>query len=339
MLKWIIDKKSKIPLYLQLKDLIKYHISTGSLRSNEQLPGVVDLGKDLEINFETVRKAYKELEKEGLITMRRGLGTFISGTNGGTNGRRSGEKSAGTNGGSRLAAAGAQNASPPGIEVLLDAVKQLRQAGLEKTAIEAAFFQALDRLASEDDRSSIVFTECNQLQVNEISEQVRTYLKVRVKGVLLTDLRQEIERATAGEAAPTAVITTGFHLNEVRDIVGNLPVKIDFVITNMSPETRRELDVLDKEASLGFICRDAESIAFYKDMLKVELGLKSELQCCTLDEEAEVQRILRSVSALLVSPPVYERIREIAPANLPVFNVFDKVDPMSLRIIKENVQA
>jgi GntR family transcriptional regulator len=335
MLKWIIDKKSKIPLYLQLKDLIKYHISTDSLRSNEQLPGVVDLGKDLEINFETVRKAYKELEKEGLITMKRGLGTFISGTDGG----RSGEKNGGNNGASRRATAAVQSSSPPGIEVLLDAVKELRQAGLERDAIEAAFFQALDRIAAEDDRGSIVFTECNQLQVNEISEQLRSYLKVRVKGVLLTDLRQEIERGAAGEAAPTAVITTGFHLNEVRDIVGNLPVKIDFVITNMSPETRRELDVLDKEASLGFICRDAESIAFYKDMLKAELGLKSELQCCTLEEEAEVQRILRSVSALLVSPPVYERIREIAPASLPVFNVFDKVDPMSLRIIKDNVQA
>ena len=335
MLKWIIDKKSKVPLYLQLKDLIKYHISTGSLRSNEQLPGVVELGKNLEINFETVRKAYKELEKEGLITMKRGLGTFISGTNGG----RSSEKNGGHNGASRGATAAAQSSSPPGTEVLLDAVKRLRQAGLEKDAIEAAFFQALDRIASEDDRGSIVFTECNQLQVNEISEQLRSYLKVRVKGVLLTDLRQEIERGTVGEAAPTAVITTGFHLNEVRDIVGNLPVKIDFVITNMSPETRRELDVLDKEASLGFICRDAESIAFYKDMLKAELGLKSELQCCTLEEEAEVQRILRSVNALLVSPPVYERIREIAPINLPVFNVFDKVDPMSLRIIKENVQA
>jgi GntR family transcriptional regulator len=338
MLKWIIDKKSKIPLYLQLKDLIKYHISTGSLRSNEQLPGVVDLGKDLQINFETVRKAYKELEKEGLLTMKRGLGTFIMGNNMGNPGSHNG----GNHGGSQGAAPAfsPKVSSPLDVpEVMKDFVRQLLYLGLDKAAIQAAFFQALEGLSSEDEQSFVIFTECNQLQVTEISEQLRSHLEVRVKGVLLEELKKEIEGASADDKSPLAVITTGFHLNEVRNIVGNLPVKIDFVITNMSPETRRELDVLDKEAHLGFICRDLESIAFYKDMLKAELGLKSELQCCTLEEEAEVKRILNSVSALLVSPPVYEKIRELAPTTLPIFNVFDKVDPMSLRIIKDNVQG
>ena len=320
MVKWIIDKKSKIPLYLQLKDLIKYHISTGSFRSNEQLPGVVDLGKDLQINFETVRKAYKELEKEGLISMKRGLGTFIIGSNGATSESRP-----------------KPDPQEDHTEVLRGAVKQLLQAGQSREAIEAAFLQALDSLLQEDERDFIVFTECNQLQVKEISDQLRGHLGVPVKGVLLTELWQEIEKTAPENKPPLAVVTTGFHLNEVRNIVGKRPIKIDFVITNMSPETRRELDVLDKQARYGFICRDAESIAFYKDMLKAELGLQSDLLCCTIEEEEEVKRILNSVQALLVSPPVYERIREVAPATLPVFNVFDKVDPMSLRIIKDNV--
>ena len=60
-IKWFLDKKNKIPLYLQIKDLIKYYISTGVIQDNAVLPGVNMLAKELEINFETVRKAYKEL--------------------------------------------------------------------------------------------------------------------------------------------------------------------------------------------------------------------------------------------------------------------------------------
>ena len=54
---------NKVPLYLQLKDLIKYYISTGAIQADHQLPAVNALAKELGINFETVRKAYKELLK------------------------------------------------------------------------------------------------------------------------------------------------------------------------------------------------------------------------------------------------------------------------------------
>ncbi len=56
MVKRLIDKKSRIPPYLQLKDLLKYFISTGAIQENERLPGVMELAAELGINFETVRK-------------------------------------------------------------------------------------------------------------------------------------------------------------------------------------------------------------------------------------------------------------------------------------------
>jgi hypothetical protein len=50
-----------------------------------------------------------------------------------------------------------------------------------------------------------------------------------------------------------------------------------------------------------------------------------------------VKEILNSVNALLVSPPVFKALKERAPARLPVFNVFDRIDAMSLRLIKERI--
>src|SRR5262249_57129956 len=82
MIRWFVDKESKMPLYLQLKDQIEYYISTGAIQADHQLPPVTALARDLGINFETVRKAYKELERSGLISMKRGQGSFITLHNG-----------------------------------------------------------------------------------------------------------------------------------------------------------------------------------------------------------------------------------------------------------------
>ncbi len=47
MIKWFVDRENKIPLYLQLKDLIKYYLSTGAIEDSQQLPGVVSLAAEL----------------------------------------------------------------------------------------------------------------------------------------------------------------------------------------------------------------------------------------------------------------------------------------------------
>jgi len=62
MIRWFVDKNSDIPLYVQLKGLIKHYVSTEAMQDNPRLPTVKALAKQLDINFETVRKAYKDLE-------------------------------------------------------------------------------------------------------------------------------------------------------------------------------------------------------------------------------------------------------------------------------------
>lgn len=68
-----------VPIYLQLMEQVKHAIETGALRSGEQLPGIRPLAEDLVINPNTVAKAYRELEHEGVIELRHGAGAFVSG--------------------------------------------------------------------------------------------------------------------------------------------------------------------------------------------------------------------------------------------------------------------
>jgi len=69
---------SGVPIYLQLMEQVKHAIETGALRPGEQLPGIRPLAEELVINPNTVAKAYRELEHEGVIELRHGAGAFIS---------------------------------------------------------------------------------------------------------------------------------------------------------------------------------------------------------------------------------------------------------------------
>jgi GntR family transcriptional regulator len=73
-----LDLKSKIPIYIQIRDQLRLMVATGQLKEGEQMPPVRDLAASLLINPNTVTKAYHELEREGLITTKRGMGTFVS---------------------------------------------------------------------------------------------------------------------------------------------------------------------------------------------------------------------------------------------------------------------
>jgi len=70
---------SGVPIYLQLIEQVKHAIETGALRPGDQLPGIRPLAEELVINPNTVAKAYRELEHEGVIELRHGAGAFVSG--------------------------------------------------------------------------------------------------------------------------------------------------------------------------------------------------------------------------------------------------------------------
>ena len=72
------NPSSGVPIYLQLMEQVKHNFETGALRPGDQLPGIRPLAEELVINPNTVAKAYRELEHEGIIELRHGAGAFVS---------------------------------------------------------------------------------------------------------------------------------------------------------------------------------------------------------------------------------------------------------------------
>ena len=69
---------SGVPIYLQLKEQIRHACETGALRPGDSLPGMRALAESMVINPNTVARVYRELEQEGLLDLRHGVGAFVA---------------------------------------------------------------------------------------------------------------------------------------------------------------------------------------------------------------------------------------------------------------------
>ena len=115
---------SGVPVYLQLIEQVKHAVDIGALSPGDQLPGIRRVAEDLVINPNTVAKAYRELEHDGVVELRQGTGAFVS-----ENGRAG-----------RVARV--KNAQP----VLQAALERLMAAGLTPEEIRRLFEAELLRL-------------------------------------------------------------------------------------------------------------------------------------------------------------------------------------------------
>jgi GntR family transcriptional regulator len=128
MIEFHLDGRSGLSPYQQLVQQVRHALRLGLLGEGDQLPTVKEVVARLAINPNTVLKAYRELEHEGLVAARPGVGTFVTATLAGTS----------------LAAHG-----PLRLE-LQRWLAKARRAGLDDESIEALFMTTFRTAAQED---------------------------------------------------------------------------------------------------------------------------------------------------------------------------------------------
>ena len=128
MIEFHLDSRSGVSPYLQIVQQVRQALRLDLLREGDQLPTVKEVVGQLAINPNTVLKAYRELEHEGLVSARPGVGTFVTGSLGGQS----------------LAAQG------PLRQALRGWIAKARRAGLDDESIEALFRDSFRSAADED---------------------------------------------------------------------------------------------------------------------------------------------------------------------------------------------
>jgi GntR family transcriptional regulator len=78
---WVqLDDRDARPIYVQIMDEIRRALVRGALQPEDPLPSVRELASELVVNPRTVSQAYQELERDGVVYVRRGQGTFVAPT-------------------------------------------------------------------------------------------------------------------------------------------------------------------------------------------------------------------------------------------------------------------
>lgn len=72
-----MDYKNNTPIYIQIMNLIKSDIINKKINCGEQLPSIRDMSVKYMVNPNTMQKVFKELEREGIVFTKRGMGTFV----------------------------------------------------------------------------------------------------------------------------------------------------------------------------------------------------------------------------------------------------------------------
>lgn len=129
MLEYRIDRRSGIATYLQIVQQTKQALRLGLLEPGDKLPTAREVVEATAINPNTVLKAYRELEREGLVEAKRGLGTFI-----------------------RASLGGAPAESPLRAE-LADWARRAREAGMERDDAAALFSAVLEEHFEGDEHA------------------------------------------------------------------------------------------------------------------------------------------------------------------------------------------
>ena len=315
--KLAVTDESGRPVYLQLADQLKYLIWSGEFEPGSRLPPTRQLALNLDINRNTVQKAYKLLRDEGYVISRRGGGTIV------TTERPSG--------GDPAAALVSDRNLIESIDTLVRKAAELGLSAEDLAAVVAAHARFAER-----ERLGVVFLECNAQSLAKYASALEKKFGVRVVPMLVRDL----QGLDAGAQLPEAdcVVTTFFHLAEVRRALNVLPAADNRELFAISVRPHlsvlRGLESLERGSLVGVVYTQngseqetRERLARMTEMLNhADLGLR--FRPILVSGDAHVG-MFEGLEALVVRSENIGHVKEITPEGLPVIEFINELDPGS----------
>ncbi len=195
-----LNRKSQLPIHVQLKAQLAHLIQTGAWSPGRKLPTVRQLAALLRINRNTTSRVFAELQRDGYLSCQRGRGTYVSPP--------------------RSQAAGARAREL--LLVLDEALGRARRLGFSPAAFATALYaraHAAGGAAAGVGRPPVLVVECDRLRLARLRRELARSLPVRVDAVLARDLERLVQRHPRVLGRYRLVVTTVFHVLGVRRLL------------------------------------------------------------------------------------------------------------------------
>ena len=307
------ERKKGTPVYLQLKEAIRKMIRSGEWEAGEKIPTERELAEGLNISRNTVSAAYKELETEGILTSTQGRGTFVTDSDAVI--KRESRKE-------RL------------LKIVDIAMEEAAELGFtidEFVAItHGRGIEKKDMLS----RVKIAFVECNKEQLLDFTNELHLDSGVAIMPVLLDDFRARPAEFNKDLTDVHLVLTTFFHLQEVKDLIIDKRKDIIGIALNPQLESIVKIARLPQGSILGIICSSETFVAKIKNSLR-QAGIDHlQVRCTVARDIQELTNFVTGADAVLVSPNRKKDVEILCARNKEIIEFRYLPDTGSVNIVK-----
>jgi len=266
-----IDRTSMLPVHDQLVEQLRYLIASGKYKVEEHLPSTRMLGDQVGVSFHTIRKAYQQLEKEGLLWSRVGSGYVVR----------------------ERAPLGKEARMDRGAAVIQESLHRLIGLGLEESEMEYLFQEQLTQIQSNDDHLKMGFASTFREMAQICARQISMALQQPVEAWVLSELEQHFDADFVFARLPV-LQTVKSHLPRT-DVVGvatSLPLAMLTRVTNLL-----------SQKTLGLITRYTDAIGPLSKEIRQESGFNGQIMAASTEDGARHLDQLIPQTDLIVYTP------------------------------------
>jgi GntR family transcriptional regulator len=311
-----VNRKSAVPVHVQLGTQIRHLISTGSLKAGMQLPTVRQLAGFLRINRNTVARALADLHQDGYLESRQGRGTFVVGRPPTREGR-----------------------AARSLERLVeDTVARARRLGFTHDELLATIASRGSTPQSRGTRpvkSRALLIECNQPELNHYREQLEEELPIQIDRMLVEELVPRIERDPSLLRGYRVVVTTFFHIHEVKEALPPDGPPAMALLSEANISTLLRLTELPAGTVVGLVCNSAKGS---QNLLSsVQSAGLSHLApvLASADDPWSIDRMLEKTRTVVCSEQAVDRLRARMPLDVELIIAHRRLDPGGIEMLRE----
>lgn len=312
----LVNKKSGVPLYLQVKKQILDQIRSGRIKVGSKMLTERELAINLGVSRNTISSAYNELEKEGIIKSYQGRGTFVV---------------------EEVSSWKDKNLKDKIVRVLDLALEEALENGMSTEE----FLEVVNERVSEKKEMMkkivSVYVECNIEQAKMFSTQLNDTSDMSVIPLTISDL-QTMDKNTIEVLKKCQVIITTFnHVNEVIELTKEQKKEVLGVAINPDLGTIVRIARYSQGTRFGFICISEEFMFKIRRALE-NSGLGSlDMKFTNTYKEKELEEFISDTDVIIVSPGRYKDVKNLNKYGKDVIEFIYTLDDGSVKAIKSKL--
>lgn len=308
-----VDRKSGIPIYVQLKEQIKDMIERGILEQGDKMLTERELAEKVGISRNRVTVAYKELEEEGVLISQQGKGTFVAG---------------------KVAGLKEPSRKDKLLKIIDLALEEAVSLGFSfDDFLTIAYVHAKEK-ETQLNQIKVAFVECNREQLDALVKEVNLGSQVTKLSYLISEIRERPAQMKEAFASVDLIVTTRFHFTEMKQFLSGLHTELLEIAMEPKMETIVKLARIPAGAAVGLICStDDFADEVKKSLQRIGLG-NVELKVNTNHEQNELLHFVDQMEYLIVSPSRYHQVAMISQGKQELIEFIYSPDQGSIKMLK-----